>query len=142
MVDATQFGQVKWFDYKKGFGFIQKKVYNVETNKFDSADIFVHFSKISNDNEYKILYPGEHVIFEEIECSDKGMQATNVRAPSNGKLMHDFKNSQNSQNTHTVPYKPMPWDTMFMMNFGQEFAKNFGNKGKGKGLYNISNKTY
>ena len=44
-------GSVKWFDSKKGYGFIEITGQN---------DLFVHFSEIQSDN-YKKLYPGENV---------------------------------------------------------------------------------
>ncbi len=61
-------GKVKWFNTKKGFGFIRKE---------DSEqDIFVHYSSITGDG-YKALQEGEDVQFELIE-GPKGLQAQNV----------------------------------------------------------------
>ena len=60
-------GTVKWFDVKKGFGFIQQE---------DGNDIFVHYSNITG-NGFKVLEDGESVEFEVIE-GDKGLQAQNV----------------------------------------------------------------
>lgn len=60
-------GTVKWFNAKKGWGFIT----DTEGN-----EIFVHFSKINMDG-FKELKDGEAVEFE-IEDSDKGPQAVNV----------------------------------------------------------------
>ncbi len=60
-------GTVKWFDVKKGFGFIQQE---------DGNDVFVHYSNISG-NGFKVLEDGESVEFEVIE-GDKGLQAQNV----------------------------------------------------------------
>ena len=48
-------GQVRWFDKKKGFGFI--KIISEEQN---STDVFFHFSDIQSQN-YKVLFPGEFV---------------------------------------------------------------------------------
>jgi CspA family cold shock protein len=125
-------GQVKWFDYKKGFGFIQK---NVEKNT-EPVEIFVHFTNIDTENEFKMLYPGEHVMFEEMECSGKGVQAKCVRAPSNGKLMHEFKFENNLMPQKRNGYT-QPWDnnTMYIKNLSDELSKclNKGGKGKGKG---------
>ena len=53
MSDKMQ-GQVKWFDSRKGFGFIE-----LEGQK----DIFVHFSEIQSEG-YKTLRDGEKVEFE------------------------------------------------------------------------------
>ena len=61
-------GTVKWFNNKKGYGFI---------NEASGRDIFVHFSSIEMDG-YKSLAEGEPVIFE-IEDSERGPEARNVR---------------------------------------------------------------
>lgn len=61
-------GTVKWFNNKKGYGFI---------NEESGRDIFVHFSSISMDG-YKSLTEGEKVSFD-IEESDRGPEAKNVR---------------------------------------------------------------
>lgn len=62
-------GMVKWFDSKKGFGFIQ----GAEEGK----DIFVHYTNIEGEG-FRSLKNGETVEYELIE-SDKGLQAHNVR---------------------------------------------------------------
>ena len=64
---STTTGRVKWFDEKKGFGFIERE---------DGNDVFVHFRAISGDG-YKTLAEGQEVQFE-VEQGDKGPQATNV----------------------------------------------------------------
>ena len=61
-------GTVKWFDSKKGYGFIEME---------DGKDIFVHFNAIQ-DAGFKSLDEGQEVEFE-IRQSDKGEQAENVR---------------------------------------------------------------
>ncbi len=61
-------GTVKWFNNKKGYGFI---------NEDAGRDIFVHFSAIEMEG-YKSLNEGEEVVFE-IENSDRGPEARNVR---------------------------------------------------------------
>lgn len=60
-------GVVKWFNEKKGFGFISKE---------DGGDIFVHYSGIAGDG-FKSLREGAAVEFQ-IEDSDKGQRAINV----------------------------------------------------------------
>ncbi|ACL69298.1 cold shock domain-containing protein [Halothermothrix orenii] len=60
-------GKVKWFDAKKGYGFIERE---------DGDDVFVHFSAIQADG-FKSLEDGEEVEFEIIE-GDRGPQAANV----------------------------------------------------------------
>jgi CspA family cold shock protein len=62
-------GTVKWFNNSKGYGFIAPAD--------GSSDVFVHFSAIQGDG-YKSLAEGQSVEFD-MEQSDKGMQATNVR---------------------------------------------------------------
>ena len=70
MSDKMQ-GQVKWFDSRKGFGFIE-----LEGQK----DIFVHFSEIQSEG-YKSLRDGEKVEFQ-IEESDNGARAKSVTKAS------------------------------------------------------------
>ena len=60
-------GIVKWFDDKKGFGFIEQE---------SGPDIFVHFSGIKGDG-FKSLSEGDRVSFD-IEQGAKGPAAVNV----------------------------------------------------------------
>jgi CspA family cold shock protein len=60
-------GTVKWFNNKRGWGFIVKE---------DGEDIFVHYSAIKGDG-YKSLEDGQRVQFE-IEEGAKGPAAANV----------------------------------------------------------------
>lgn len=63
-------GTCKWFDIKKGYGFI--------TPDGEENDVFVHFSAIQgDDDEFKSLYEGDRVEFEVVD-GDKGPQASNV----------------------------------------------------------------
>jgi len=59
---------VKWFNEKKGFGFIE--------NSDGGDDVFVHFSAIQGDG-FKTLHEGQRVSFE-IEDGAKGLSAANV----------------------------------------------------------------
>ena len=69
-------GTVKWFDSRKGFGFI--------TREDGSGDIFVHFSAIQGEgDDFKIIYEGDIVEFEVTE-GDKGPQATNLTVVEKG----------------------------------------------------------
>ena len=63
-----QQGTVKWFNAKKGYGFISDA---------DGNDVFVHFSALDMDG-FKELKDGEKVEFEVTEGA-KGRQAANVR---------------------------------------------------------------
>ena len=64
---STTTGRVKWFDAKKGFGFIEQE---------DGDDVFVHFRAIVSEG-YKSLDEGQEVEFE-LEDGEKGPQAANV----------------------------------------------------------------
>lgn len=60
-------GKVKWFNEKKGFGFIERE---------EGDDVFVHFSAISEEG-FKTLAEGQQVEFDIVE-GPKGPQAANV----------------------------------------------------------------
>ena len=60
-------GIVKWFNDRKGYGFISQE---------DGNDVFVHFSSIEATG-YKTLSEGDTVDFD-IEESDRGPEAKNV----------------------------------------------------------------
>ncbi len=61
-------GVVKWFDPRKGFGFIIGP---------DGQDIFVHFSVIEGDG-FRALKDGSSVVYD-AQKTDKGWKATKVR---------------------------------------------------------------
>ncbi len=61
-------GQVKWFDPKKGYGFIFGPT---------GQDVFVHYSQIQGDG-FRSLKDGETVDYELSE-GDKGWQAQTVQ---------------------------------------------------------------
>lgn len=60
-------GKVKWFDEKKGYGFIERD---------GGADVFVHFSAIGGGG-FKTLKEGQEVEFDVVD-GEKGPQAQNV----------------------------------------------------------------
>ena len=64
---STTTGRVKWFDEKKGFGFIERD---------EGNDVFVHFKAITGSG-FKTLVEGQEVQFE-VEQGQKGPQASNV----------------------------------------------------------------
>ena len=64
----TQTGTVKWFDNKKGYGFI--------TPSEGGSDLFVHMSGIMMEG-YKTLTDNQKVSYQ-VETSDRGPVATNV----------------------------------------------------------------
>ena len=60
-------GNVKWFDSRKGYGFIVGP---------DGQDIFVHYSKIDGDG-YRVLEDGAEVNYD-AEKTDRGWHASRV----------------------------------------------------------------
>lgn len=61
-------GKIKWFDNRKGFGFIAQNT---------GQDVFVHHSSIVGAG-FKTLNEGEEVSFD-IVSSEKGLKAQNVQ---------------------------------------------------------------
>lgn len=64
-------GKVKWFDPKKGYGFIIGE---------QGQDVFVHYTSIVGDG-FRALKDGENVDYELVK-SEKGFQARNVSRPA------------------------------------------------------------
>jgi cold shock protein len=60
-------GTVKWFNDRKGFGFIRLE---------SGDDVFVHYSALQGEG-FKTLKEGENVEFEVVQGA-KGPQASNV----------------------------------------------------------------
>lgn len=60
-------GRVKWFDRRKGYGFITRD---------DGSDVFVHYTGIEGQG-FRTLEEGQEVEFE-IEDAPKGPQAVKV----------------------------------------------------------------
>lgn len=61
-------GTVKWFNAAKGFGFISTE---------NGEDVFVHFSALEENGEFRTLEEGQAVEFEIVEGA-KGPQASGV----------------------------------------------------------------
>ena len=61
-------GSVKWFNEKKGYGFIQQE---------NGQDLFVHYTAIQTEG-FKTLTEGQRVRFE-VEDTPKGPKAKNVQ---------------------------------------------------------------
>lgn len=61
-------GTVKWFNNRKGYGFITA----------DEKDVFVHYSQITQDG-YKVLNKDENVEFDIGHAEDGREIAINVR---------------------------------------------------------------
>ena len=79
-------GTVKWFDSRKGYGFI--------TREDGSGDIFVHFSAIQGDDaDFKIIYEGDICEFSVTE-GEKGPQATDLTVVEKGPRQSFRSNSR------------------------------------------------
>jgi CspA family cold shock protein len=61
---------VKWFDAKKGYGFIH--------HPENGDDVFVHYSNIDSDDDFKTLQADQEVRFE-LNDGPKGLNASNVQ---------------------------------------------------------------
>lgn len=73
-------GTVKWFNTRKGYGFITKK---------DGGEVFVHQSEIQGSG-LRGLREGQKVQFE-VTQGPKGDQAANVRVIEDAKTRTDEK---------------------------------------------------
>ena len=74
-------GAVKWFDEKKGYGFIEGQ---------DGHDIFVHFSDIEEEG-FRKLAEGETVDYELLQ-GQKGPRATKVSRQKSGDAVNEVVN--------------------------------------------------
>jgi len=76
----TKTGRVKWFNGRRGYGFI--------TDLDSSKDVFVHHSGLNVSKEcWKSLYLGEYVEYSLTEGDDGKSQAVQVTGVRSGPLM-------------------------------------------------------
>lgn len=66
-------GTVRWFDERKGYGFISREI---------GEDVFVHFSEIEKEG-FRTLETGDKVCFE-VEEAERGQKAVRVRVVKEG----------------------------------------------------------
>lgn len=62
-------GVVKWFDNKRGYGFISGQ---------NGSDAFVHYSQVKEKTHRKDLHEGQEVMYDTI-VNERGIQAINVQ---------------------------------------------------------------
>ncbi|MCF2140270.1 MAG: cold-shock protein [Candidatus Lokiarchaeota archaeon] len=82
-------GVVKWFNSRKGYGFITPD--GVEE---EGKDVFVHFSAIIPETEgsFKTLYQGERVEFELVD-GEKGQEARDVKVTEKSSIREKYNRS-------------------------------------------------
>lgn len=83
-----QHSTVKWFDAKKGYGFIH--------HPDGGDDVFVHYSDIESDDDFKTLQADQAVRFE-MEEGPKGLNASNVVATDNSTTAEQSSNKDDSE---------------------------------------------
>lgn len=69
MSEVRIVGTVKWFDARKGYGFLLTP---------EGAEVFVHYSQIISDQPYKTLDERRRYEFTPVR-TEKGLQAKDVR---------------------------------------------------------------
>ena len=98
-------GQVKWFNNKVGYGFI-----TVTEGEFATKDIFVHYSKISteDDSQYLYLVQGEYVEFviERANTDNHEFQATSITGVKGGKMICQTRIANTKISPESTEQKP------------------------------------
>lgn len=92
--DEIYTGQVKFFNPRKGFGFITYDVFRNPSE--EREDIFVHATNLSpyyQNGDKNWLMDGEYVEFK-LEDSEKGLKAVDVTGLNGGKLMMDIRSAR------------------------------------------------
>ena len=84
-------GTVKWFNPRKGYGFIATE---------DGRDIFVHYGSISGEG-YKTLVEGDQVSFDVVQ-SEKGLRAENVVPISSSKSSSSSESPESSESNEDL----------------------------------------
>ena len=90
-------GRVKWFDKKKGFGFI-----TIVDGEDLGKDVFVHYNDIlSHNSSYKYLTHGEYVQFKIHDIVKNGriieQKCIGIRSLNGGKLLFELSDKKNVQ---------------------------------------------
>ncbi len=86
-------GEIKWFDPRKGYGFIIGP---------EGQDIFVHFSVIEQDEGFRTFRDGERIVYDAND-GDKGWSATRARS------LHERQKTPTT--TEPKPQTPEPADS-------------------------------
>ena len=90
MLDGLHTGQVKWFNRRRGYGFIKILKSEKSEEDFVGKDVFVHQSHITpKKSTYRSLEENEYVEFS-LSLDDRNTtQAVNVTGIMNGSLLCD-----------------------------------------------------
>lgn len=81
-------GCVKWFNSKKGYGFI---TVITPDSEHVGKDIFAHYTHVTvKDNSYKRLFPGEYVAFNLGKNDDRDV-CTDITGVYGGRLLADHE---------------------------------------------------
>jgi len=88
-----RYSTVKWFDAEKGYGFIN--------HPEKGEDVFVHYSNIESDDDFKTLRAGQDVKFEMNE-GPKGLHALNVVATNEDGTSDDANGSSGDDSSSPI----------------------------------------
>lgn len=115
-------GRVKWFNGKKGFGFI-----SVLEGEHTGNDVFVYHEHITVGKEqYRYLVEGEYVTLniEQKPGDEHEFSASNVRGICNGPLMCETRLQHREEN---LKHKDTDWETT------KKTRRNTSTRGRGRG---------
>lgn len=87
---AIRQSTVKWFDAKKGYGFIH--------HPDGGDDVFVHYTQIDTEKDFKTLRTGQTVEFE-MSDGPKGLHALSVSPMG----QHDVSTDERPESTPSSP---------------------------------------